>query len=166
MEHLFLTGTDAAALAQQLLHALNVPFSGYCLKPFSIAGQTRGEALHFLLPCAPPRLNDVPCRIRMTQGQWLLLPQVMEEIAAPGLYSALSMPTPMLVSSIHADMLRCAAFCDALMQVQAREQLAIFVVEEDAVEAVQQLLPPKRQRWFDLRDTTLDTLVEAATLRL
>lgn len=166
MEHLFLTGAGADTLAQRLLSALNVPFSGYCLKPFSIAGQVRGEALHFLLPSAPPRLNDVPCRIRLTEKQWMLLPQVMEEIAAPGLCSALSVPTPMLVCSIDDEMLRCPAFCDALMQVQAREQLAIFVVETSAVEAVQLLLPPNRQRWFDCTTTTLDTLVEAATLRL
>jgi len=50
----------------------------------------------------------------------------MEEIAAPGLCGTFSTRTPILIDRIEPEMLACPAFCDALMQVQAREQLAIF----------------------------------------
>lgn len=63
-------------------------------------------------------------------------------------------------------MLVCPAFCDALMQVQAREQLAIFVVAYGAETPLQQMMPENRQRWFSAPDTPAETLVEAAMLRL
>lgn len=50
----------------------------------------------------------------------------MEEIAAPGLCGTFSTRTPILIDRIEPEMLACPAFCDALMQVQAREQLAIL----------------------------------------
>ena len=58
------------------------------------------------------------------------------------------------------------AFRDALMQVQAREQLAIFVVADGAEKPLQQMMPENRQRWFSAPDTPAETLVEAAMLRL
>ena len=85
MQQLYLTGDGASASAAQLMNALNVPFSGFRLTPVRVGGSLRGEALHLLLPPPKPRLNDVLCRVRLTKKDWLLLPQVMEEIAAPGL---------------------------------------------------------------------------------
>lgn len=85
MQQLYLTGDGASASAAQLMNALNVPFSGFQLTPVRVGGSLRGEALHLLLPPPKPRLNDVLCRVRLTEKDWLLLPQVMEEIAAPGL---------------------------------------------------------------------------------
>ena len=67
---------------------------------------------------------------------------------------------------IELEMLACPAFCDALMQVQAREQLAIFVVADGAEKPLQQMMPENRQRWFSAPDTPAETLVEAAMLRL
>ena len=85
MQQLYLTGDGASASAAQLMNALNVPFSGFQLTPVRVGGSLRGEALHLLLPPPKPRLNDVLCRVRLTEKDWLLLPQVMEEIAVPGL---------------------------------------------------------------------------------
>lgn len=130
MQQLYLTGDGASASAAQLMNALNVPFSGFQLTPVRVGGSLRGEALHLLLPPPKPRLNDVLCRVRLTEKDWLLLPQVMEEIAAPGLCGTFSTRTPILIDRIELEMLACPAFCDALMQVQAREQLAIFVVAD------------------------------------
>ncbi len=67
----------------------------------------------------------------------------MEEIAAPGLCGTFSTRTPILIDRIEPEMLVCPAFCDALMQVQAREQLAIFVVAEGAETPLQQMMPEK-----------------------
>lgn len=134
--------------------------------PVHLGGSLRGEALHLLLPPPKPRLNDVLCRVRLTEKDWLLLPQVMEEIAAPGLCGTFSTRTPILIDRIELEMLACPAFCDALMQVQAREQLAIFVVADGAEKPLQQMMPENRQRWFSAPDTPAETLVEAAMLRL
>ena len=106
------------------------------------------------------------CRVRLTEKDWLLLPQVMEEIAAPGLCGTFSTRTPILIDRIEPEMLACPAFCDALMQVQAREQLAIFVVADGAEKPLQQMMPENRQRGFSAPDTRAETLVEAAMLRL
>ena len=137
MQQLYLTGDGASASAAQLMNALNVPFSGFRL-----------------------------CRVRLTEKDWLLLPQVMEEIAAPGLCGTFSTRTPILIDRIEPEMLACPAFCNALMQVQAREQLAIFVVADGAEKPLQQMMPENRQRWFSAPDTRAETLVEAAMLRL
>lgn len=165
MQQLYLTGDGASAGAEALLTALNVPFSGFRLMPVTVAGALRGEALHLLLPPLP-RLNDVLCRVRLTETDWLLLPETMEKIAAPGLCGALSARAPMLINRITPEMLSCPAFCDALTQVQAREQLAIFVVAEGAEQALRSMMPAARQRWFHMPDTAAETLVEAAMLRL
>lgn len=138
MQQLYLTGDGASTSAAQLMNALNVPFSGFQLTPVRVGGSLRGEALHLLLPPPKPRLNDVLCRVRLTEKDWLLLPQVMEEIAAPGLCGTFSTRTPILIDRIEPEMLACPAFCDALMQVQAREQLAIFVVADGAEKPLQQ----------------------------
>ena len=116
MQQLYLTGDGASASAAQLMNALNVPFSGFQLTPVRVGGSLRGEALHLLLPPPKPRLNDVLCRVRLTEKDWLLLPQVMEEIAAPGLCGTFSTRTPILIDRIELEMLACPAFCDALMQ--------------------------------------------------
>ncbi len=154
MQQLYLTGDGASASAAQLMNALNVPFSGFQLTPVRVGGSLRGEALHLLLPPPKPRLNDVLCRVRLTEKDWLLLPQVMEEIAAPGLCGTFSTRTPILIDRIEPEMLACPAFCDALMQVQAREQLAIFVVADGAEKPLQQMMPENRQRWFSAPDTS------------
>ena len=100
MQQLYLTGDGASASAAQLMNALNVPFSGFQLTPVRVGGSLRGEALHLLLPPPKPRLNDVLCRVRLTEKDWLLLPQVMEEIAAPGLCGTFSTRTPILIDRI------------------------------------------------------------------
>lgn len=67
MQQLYLTGDGASASAAQLMNALNVPFSGFQLTPVRVGGSLRGEALHLLLPPPKPRLNDVLCRVRLTE---------------------------------------------------------------------------------------------------
>ena len=67
MQQLYLTGDGASASTAQLMNALNVPFSGFRLTPVHLGGSLRGEALHLLLPPPKPRLNDVLCRVRLTE---------------------------------------------------------------------------------------------------
>lgn len=80
----------------------------------------------------------------------------MEEIAAPGLCGTFSTRTPILIDRIEPEMLACPAFCDALMQVQAREQLAIFVVAEGAETPLQQMMPEIGSGGFRARHTGRD----------
>ena len=90
MQQLYLTGNHAPALADRLITALNLRPAGYRLQPFTVSGSVRGEALHLLLPPAAPMDNDVPCRIRLREGDWAVVPRVLEEIAAPNLAKAVT----------------------------------------------------------------------------
>ncbi len=166
MQQLYLTGQGASAAAERVLRAINAPTAGFRLTPFSVSGEVRGEALHFLLPPPLPLLNDVPCRIRIQSDSWQLVPKVMEQIAVPGLRACLGALTPVLVDAIHSDMLAGKAFCAVLDQLQAREHLCVFVVAEGAEKKLRRMMPPERQRWFCVTDVPEETLIEAVMLRL
>ncbi len=166
MQQLYLTGQGASAAAERVLRAINVPTAGFRLTPFSVSGAICGEVLHFLLPPPSPLLNDVPCRIRIQGDSWQLVPKVMEQIAVPGLRACLDMLTPVLVDTIHPDMLAGKAFCAVLDQLQAQERLCVFVVTDGAEKKLRRMMPVERQRWFRVTDVPEETLIEAAMLRL
>lgn len=172
MQQLYLTGTHAAAMAEKLFTALNVRPAGYQLTPFTVGGGIRGEALHLLTPPCAPMDNDVPCRIRLRTGDWCVVPRVLDEIAAPNLLRAVPLHTPILLGSVTAQMLTCAAFRKAVVSVLSSERLVIAAVSDDAEELLRALTPEKAQMWFpvpesaEARALLLQELAAEVTLRL
>ncbi len=172
MQQLYLTGDHAPELAQRLISALNLRPAGYQLTPFTVGGGLRGEGLHLLTPPAAPMDNDVPCRIRLRTGDWCVIPRVLDEIAAPNLLRAVPLHTPILLGSITAQMLTCAAFREAVVHVLTSERLVITAVSDDAEEHLRALTPSESQLWFpvpesaDARALLLQELAAEVTLRL
>ena len=172
MQQLYLSGERAPELAQRLISALNLRPAGYQLEPFTVGGGLRGEALRLLTPPAAPMDNDVPCRIRLRSGDWCVVPRVLEEIAAPNLMRAVPLHTPILLGSVTAQMLTCAAFRKAVVSVLSSERLVIAAVSDDAEELLRALTPEKAQMWFpvpefaEARALLLQELAAEVTLRL
>lgn len=166
MQHLFITGDNASILANRLFAALNIRPVGFVLGDFTVAGALRGEALHLLLPPAPPRLNDVPLLLRLTQEETVLVTRVLNEIAVPALCSSRSAHKPILLDRITRDMLREAAFAEALGELLSGEKLVVAVADAEAAADLRLMYPAAQQRWFDASVTSLSDLTEAATLRL
>lgn len=172
MQQLYLTGPHAPELADRLFTALNVRPAGYRLLPFTVGGGVRGEALHLLLPPAAPMDNDVPCRIRLREGDWTIVPRVLEEIAAPNLHKALSAHTPILLGGIDAQMLTCSAFREALVTLLTSPRPVIAACADDAEEILRALTPAESQLWAPVPDDAegraalLEELVAEAAMRL
>lgn len=172
MQQLYLSGERAPELAQQLINALNLRPAGYQLTPFTVGGGLRGEALRLLTPPAAPMDNDVPCRIRLRSGDWAVVPRVLDEIAAPNLLRAVPLQTPILLGSITAQMLTCAAFREAVVQLLTSERLVIAAVSDDAEEHLRALTSTEGQMWFPVPESSearallLQELAAEVTLRL
>lgn len=172
MQQLYLTGTHASIVADQLFAALNLRPAGYRLLPFSIGGALRGDALHLLLPPAAPMDNDVPCRIRLRSDDWAVVPRVLDEIAAPNLRRALAVHTPILLGGITAQMLTCTAFREAVVTLLTSPRPVIVAAEDDAEEILRALTPAETQLWMPVppsesgRAELLETLVAEAAMRL
>lgn len=171
MQQLYLTGRHASTLAEQIFTALNVRPAGYRLQPFSIAGGIRGEALHLLLPPAEPLLNAVPCRVRVSAQDWVVVPQALEQLAAPSLASAALVHAPLLLDGLTADLLACEAFRDAIRQCLTAERPVIAVVRDDAEAPLRALTPADSQQWLAVPEDTearailLETLIAEAAMR-
>lgn len=171
MQQLYLTGNHAGNLAGQLFTALNVRPVGCRLTPFEVDGSIRGEAMHLLLPPAPPLHNDVPCRLLLAPGRWAVVPEVLEEIAAPGLTAARGVHAPMLLSGLTKDVLRCRPFREAVAACLAGSRPVVVAAARDAAAVLKKLTPAEDQLWFDVPDdragqaALLETLVPEAVLR-
>lgn len=168
MQHLCLCGPCAPLMAEQLFRALNLSPVGLHILPFPAEGSPRGDAIH-LQP--PPDLNGVPCRIRLTREETVIVPRALEEVAAPGIRAALRIHTPLLLSGLSADLLACPVFrqtvCDALMGARP----VVVAADASAREALEALLPPHVQLWLDVpadedgRAALLEALLPEAALR-
>lgn len=171
MQQLYLTGAHASDLADRLFTALNVRPAGYRLQPFSVGGAVRGEALHLLLPPAAPMDNDVPCRIRLRSGDWVVVPRVLDEIAAPNLLRAPTTHTPILLSGLTAQMLTCKAFREAVVSVLLSPRPVIVAADDDAEELLRALTPAETQLWMPIPPTAegraalLEELIAEAAMR-
>lgn len=171
MQQLYLTSRHASALAEQIFTALNIRPAGYRLLPFSIADGVRGEALHLLLPPSDPLLNTVPCRIRVTSQEWVVVPQPLERLAVPGLASAALVHAPLLLDGLTADLLACDAFRAAVRQCLTADRPVIAVVRDGAESALRALTPPDSQQWIDVPDNPearaalLEMLIAEAAMR-
>ena len=172
MQQLYLSGEHAPELAQRLINALNLRPAGYQLAPFTVGGGQRGEALHLLTPPAAPMDNDVPCRILLRAGDWCVVPRVLDEIAAPNLLRAVPLHTPILLGSVTAQMLTCAAFREAVVTVLTGERPVVIAAEEGATEHLRALTPASTQMWLPVPDDAeeqsalLEQLVAEAALRM
>ena len=172
MQQLYLTGPHATDLADRLFTALARRPAGYRLLPFTVGGAIRGEALHLLLPPAAPMDNDVPCRIRLRNGDWAVVPRVLDEIAAPNLLRALAVHTPILLGGLTAQMLTCTAFREAVVTLLTSPRPVIVAAEDDAEELLRALTPAESQLWMPVpqtesgRSELLETLVAEASMRL
>ena len=172
MQQLYLTGIHASDLADRLFNALNVRPAGYRLTAFTVGGGVRGEALHLLLPPSAPMDNDVPCRIRLRDGDWTIVPRVLEEIAAPNLLKALNAHTPLLLGGLDARMLTCTAFREAVVTLLTSPRPVIVACADDAEETLRALTPADSQLWAPVpqsaegRAALLEELVAEAAMRL
>lgn len=171
MQQLYLTGRHASALAEQIFTALNVHPAGCRLQPFAISGSVRGEALHLLLPPAQPLLNAVPCRIRVTEDVWTVVPRALEDVAAPCLISAARVHTPMLLDGLTADLMENPAFREAVRQCLEGSRAVITVVRDGAEDALRRLTSADRQLWMAVpeqaeeRAALLEQLITEAAMR-
>lgn len=172
MQQLYLSGAHAADLADQLFTALNIRPAGYRLLPFTVGGCVRGEALHLLLPPAAPLDNDVPCLIRLREDDWCIVPRALEEIAAPNLKRAVTACKPILLGGLTAQMLTCAAFREAVVELLMSPRPVIVACEAAAEEHLRALTPADTQLWTPVpesateRAALLEELVAEAALRL
>ncbi|MBR6668982.1 MAG: hypothetical protein IKL25_11605 [Clostridia bacterium] len=172
MQQLYLTGIHAASLADQLFNSLNVRPSGYRLVPFTIGGSIRGEAMRLLLPPAAAMDNDTPCRIRLRETDWTIIPRALEEIAAPNLRNAVNAHMPILLGWLDAQMLTCTAFREAVVSLLTSPRPVIVACSDDAEEILRALTPADRQLWFPVPDSAqgraalLEELVAEASMRL
>ena len=101
-----------------------------------------------------------------------MISRVLDEIAAPNLLRAVPLHTPILLGSVTAQMLTCAAFRKAVVSVLSSERLVIAAVSDDAEELLRALTPEKAQMWFpvpesaEARALLLQELAAEVTLRL
>ncbi|MBQ2952790.1 MAG: hypothetical protein IJE07_04475 [Clostridia bacterium] len=168
MQHLCLCGSGAPLVAEQLFSALNVQPVGLRILPFTVDGAPRGDAL-WLLP--PPPLNGVPCRIRIAPEDMVIVPRVMEEVAAPGLRAALRLRTPMLLSGLRGDVLANDAFRRAVCDCLQGDIPLVLAGDDSAKQVLGALLPPDVQFWVDVPEDAaahsalLEQLIPEAALR-
>lgn len=172
MQQLYLTGAHAAELADQLFTALNILPAGYRLLPIFIGSELRGEAMHLLLPPAAPMDNDVPCRIRLREDDWCIVPRVLDEIAAPNLTKALKVCKPILLCGMTAQMLTCPAFREAVVTLLTSSRPVIVACDDSAEEHLRALTPAASQWWAPVpasaadRALLLEELIAEAAMRL
>lgn len=171
MQQLYLTGSHAGDVAARLFTTLNVRPVGCRLLPFEVGGETRGEALRLLLPPSQPLLNDVPCRVRISDSRWAAVPPVLEEVAAPSLLAAMSVHAPMLLDGLCADVLACDVFREAVRTCLTSRRPVVVTASDDAVPLLRALTPAADQLWLAVPDDAagqadlLETLVPEAMLR-
>lgn len=171
MQQLYLTGSHAAGVADQLFHALNVRPVGMRLSPVLAGDGVRGDAVELLLPPVPPMHNHAPCRVALSPERSFVVEPVLEEIAAPGLMAALQVHAPMLLQGLSADLLACGAFREAVRRCLVSSCPVVVVADTSAVPLLQGLTPGEDQLWFSVpedaagQSALLESLIPEAALR-
>lgn len=141
MQQLCLTGFAPGDLADRLFNALNVPFAGLRIVPFTLDGAAAGDALYLCPPSIGPGAARIPCRIRLTQERSVLVPQALEEIAVPALRSAMRVQSPILLDGLTAELLLCAPFAQSVCQCLQSDRPVVLTADEDAARMLQAALP-------------------------
>lgn len=167
MQQLYLTGAEASSMAVHLFRALRIQPVGYVTLPFSTAGRCAGQLLHMLCEPGAPLRNDVPCRIALYQGRSVVVPQVMNELAAPSLRLCLSTHVPMVLDDLDTALLACKDFSAAVAACLHSQHLVVAVVRDDARLQVQHMTPPQEQLWMDTAaPNALEQLIAEVSPRL
>lgn len=141
MQQLCLTGFAPGDLADRLFNALDVPFAGLRIAPFTLDGAMAGDVLCMCPPSISPGTARIPCRIRLTQERSVLVPQVLEEIAVPALHAAMRVQSPILLDGLTAELLMCAPFAQAICQCLQSDRPVIVTADDVAARMLQASLP-------------------------
>ena len=172
MQQLILVSSDAACaarVAQTVLHALPVRAVGFRMLPYQVAGQTRGELLHFFAG-SDPLENDVPCTLRLSRAVTLELPEVWTQLAAPALKRCLPRHAPILLDRLTEAALDCPAFAQALEAALMGESPVLALTSPALLPRLAQLAPKADLLSFSCDNTAEEelacTLAQEITLRL
>lgn len=159
----------ASALAQSVAHALPLRAVGFRMLPYSLAGYTRGELLHFL-GAQDPVENDVPCTLRLGRERTVSIPEVWEELAAPTLRRCIPRHAPILLDRLTEAALDCPAFARTLWDCFQGESPVLALADESLAPRLTALLEgmsPLALHWDGAdQEALFAQLVEEITLRL
>lgn len=162
-------GTKASALAQSVIRALPLRAVGFRMLPYALAGQTRGELLHFL-GAQDPMENDVPCTLRLGRQRTVSIPEVWEELAAPTLRRCIPRHAPILLDRLTEAALDCPAFARTLWDCFQGESPVLALADEALAPRLTALLEgmsPLALHWDGAdQEALFAQLVEEITLRL
>lgn len=171
MQQLCLRGKNAVSFADRLFHALNILPVGLRIAPFTVDGEIRGDAAHLLPAPATPMHNAVPCRVFLGEGKSAIIPEALEEVAAPGLLAAMRIQAPVLLTGLTGSLLSCTAFREAVRTCLMSLRPMVIASDDSAAEILRTLTPADRQIWFTVPEdaqeqaTLLETLLPEAALR-
>lgn len=132
MQQMILYSTNpkaASELAQSVMHALPLRAVGFRTLPYALAGQVRGELLHFL-GAQDPMENDVPCTLRLGRERIVSIPEVWEELAAPTLRRCVPRHAPILLDRLTESALDCPAFARILADCFHGESPVLALADE------------------------------------
>lgn len=162
-------GAKASVLAQSVIRALPLRAVGFRMLPYALAGQTRGELLHFL-GAQDPMENDVPCTLRLGRQRTVSIPEVWEELAAPTLRRCIPRHAPILLDRLTEAALDCPAFARTLCDCFQGESPVLALADEALAPRLTALLegmPPLALHWDGAdQEALFAQLVEEITLRL
>ena len=107
----------------------------------------------------------------MGEQRWIVVPEVLMQIAAPALNSAALVHAPLLLDGLTADVLDCAALREAVCQCLTSQRPVIAVVRDDAQPILHSLTDADSQLWIavpdgtDARAALLENLIAEAAMR-
>lgn len=171
MQQLCLTGSAPGVVAERLFNALNVQPTSLRFAPFDLDGVTVGDALYLYPPAIAQGACCIPCRICLPQDRAALIPQVLEEVAAPALRSALRVHSPILLEGLTAELLSCSAFAQAVCQCLQSDRAVVVTADDAAIRMLQAALPEPQLLCFTVpedetgRSALLEMLIPEAALR-
>lgn len=171
MQQLCLTGSAPGVIAARLFNALNVQPTILRIAPFDLDGATAGDALYLYPPAIAQGACCVPCRIRLTPERAVLVPQVLEEVAAPALRSAMRVHSPILLDGLTAELLTCSPFAQAVCQCLQSERAVVITADDVAARMLRAALPEPQLLCIAVpedeagRAALLEMLIPEAALR-
>lgn len=152
----------ASALVQSVIHALPMRTVGFRLLPYAIAGQPRGELIHFLASDDPVQ-NDVPCTLRLSREKIVSIDAVWAELAAPALLRCLPRRAPILLDHLTAPALAVPAFAGAVKRCFAGESPVLALAPQSLSDTLSELLHDAPPMVFSCTDENAQELVRTLT---
>lgn len=152
----------ASALVQSVIHALPMRAVGFRLLPYAIAGQPRGELIHFLASDDPVQ-NDVPCTLRLSREKTVSIDAVWAELAAPTLLRCLPRRAPILLDRLTAPALTVPAFAEAVKRCFAGESPVLALAPQSLSDTLSELLRDAPPVTFSCTEENAQELVRTLT---